>query len=171
MTVKSQNQCESLEIRPIRPADAEGLRALYALSLRRNAQGFIQNLQYHGDIAERAAAYQSGNGAMLGVFTNDNLVGMGGLKRKDAERVELGNLHLHPEYHGCGIGKKLSLALLEQAKKLGYSVVELHVTATQEAAIGLYKRLGFVQTDRRVYDVEGQSFDTIFMELRDAVTT
>jgi ribosomal protein S18 acetylase RimI-like enzyme len=140
------------------------LRALYALSLKNNHAGFVQCPDFHGDIFARAQKYQEEQGEMLGLFDNGKIIGCGGLKRKDAIRVELCNLHLHPDYQRRGLGRRLALALLEDAEALGYGVVELHVTVTQEPAIALYKSLGFTQTRRQVYETEGQSFDTIFME-------
>lgn len=165
MTSLQNAQLQNLVLRPVSPDDAAQLRALYQLSLARNTEGFVQKPDYHGDIAARAEKYVSENGAMLGLFTADNeLLGFGGLKSTTPGRVELCNLHLHPQYQGQGLGKRLTLALMDEAQELGYQTVELHVTVTQTAAIGLYKRLGFVETRRQVYHVEGQTFDTLFME-------
>lgn len=153
-------------IRPISPADYDQLRDLYKFSLSKNAAGFVQNIEFHGDIAERATEYQSNNGTMLGIFMDDNvLIGFGGLKQTENNRVELCNLHLHPHQQGKGLGKHLAQVLIQDAEELGYELVELHVTATQDAAIGLYKSLGFTETKRQTYDVEGKDYDTIFMEL------
>jgi len=153
-------------LRPVTPDDDAALRRLYAQSLERNPEGFIQNPTHHGDIAERARQWQSENGEMLGLFTpEDALIGMGGLKQKDGSRAELCTLHLNTRYQGQGLGRHMARALVDDARALGYDIVELHVTDTQKAAIGLYKSMGFVETKRQVFDVEGQSFDTIFMEL------
>ena len=157
---------ENHVIRPISPADYDQLRDLYKYSLSRNTAGFVQNLDFHGDIAERAAQYQNSNGAMLGIFQDNTLIGFGGLKQSSSMRVELCNLHLHPHQHGKGLGKRMAQILIQDAEELGYDTIELHVTATQDAAIGLYKKLGFSETKRQVYDVEGNAYDTIFMELR-----
>lgn len=154
-------------IRPLANADAEQLRSLYAESLLRNARGFITNPTFHGDIFGRAQRYVSEYGAFLGLFDDaGKMIGFGGLKQKDAGRAELCNLHLDASKQGQGLGKKLTLALLDEARELNYDIVELHVTVTQDKAIGLYKHLGFAETGRKVYDVEGQSFDTLFMELK-----
>jgi len=165
MTPLQNPALQNLVLRPIATCDADQLRALYKLSLSKNTQGFVQKPDYHGDIFARAEKYQSENGAMFGLFTaDDQLLGFGGLKATSPGRVELCNLHLHPDYQGQGLGKRLTLALIDEAEELGYQTVELHVTVTQTAAIGLYKRLGFIETRRQVYHVEGQTFDTVFME-------
>ncbi|MFN7113290.1 MAG: GNAT family N-acetyltransferase [Alphaproteobacteria bacterium] len=154
-------------LRPVTESDAEQLRALYKYSLQKNAQGFVQNPDFHGDIAARAAEYQNNSGVMLGLFADDDrtLLGFGGLKQKENNRAELCNLHVHPHQHGKGYGKFIAQVLIDEARDLGYDYIELHVTATQSAAIGLYKRLGFSETGRQVFAVEGASYDTIFMEL------
>jgi len=156
---------ENHVIRPISPADYSQLRDLYKYSLAKNAKGFVQKLEFHGDIAARAEKYQNSNGTMLGIFQDHTLIGFGGLKQAKNNRAELCNLHLHPQQQGKGLGKRLAQILIQDAEELGYDTVELHVTATQVAAINLYRKLGFVETKRQVYDVEGQSYDTIFMEL------
>lgn len=154
-------------LRPIAPEDAPQLRELYKYSLERNAAGFVTCPNFHGDIYERAVGYQQQNGAMFGLFEDDGkiLIGFGGLKQKDGARVELCNLHLHPHYQGRGYGRLIANMLIDEARELGYGIIELHVTVTQENAIGLYKRLGFSETGRKVYDIEGKKFDTLFMEL------
>lgn len=154
-------------LRPVTEADAEQLRALYKYSLQKNAQGFVQNPDFHGDIAVRAAEYQGNNGAMLGLFADDDrtLLGFGGLRQKENNRAELCNLHVHPHQQGKGYGKYIAQVLVDDARELGYDTIELHVTATQNAAIGLYKSIGFSETGRQVFAVDGASYDTIFMEL------
>lgn len=158
-------------IRKLRHADADSLRALYMESLRLNAAGFVQDPLFHGDIWMRAQDYMAQGGTMLGVFNADGiLAGFGGLKPMTADTAQICNLHLHPDYQGLGLGKKLCLDLMQYARDAGLQSVELHVTATQSRAIGLYKCLGFVETDRKTYDINGASYDTIFMALHlDAV--
>ncbi|MDY0010008.1 MAG: GNAT family N-acetyltransferase [Bdellovibrionales bacterium] len=154
-------------LRPVTESDASQLRDLYSYSLQKNAAGFVQNPEFHGDIFARATAYQDNNGCMLGLFAEDDrtLLGFGGLKPMENNRVELCNLHVHPHQHGKGYGKYIALNLIDDARDFGYETLELHVTATQNAAIGLYKRLGFNETGRKNYDIAGASYDTIFMEL------
>lgn len=156
----------AIQIRQIAACDADEMRALYILSLRANDKGFVQDLDFHGDIFARAAQYQTNQGDMLGVFIDGKLAGFGGLARVSNTSIELGKLHLHPGFQGQGIGRRIAETLIARAKELGYSTVELHVTVTQKAAIGLYKKLGFVETGRRMCDIRGEQFDTVFMELK-----
>lgn len=160
----SNHQKNPPRVSPIRPHDAEALRALYVLSIRANPNGFIQDLSHHGDIYERGMEFRSSGGEILGLYDDGRLIGFGCLKPEEQNKVELCKLHLDPDYHGQGLGKMLALELLAAARGLGFAVATLHVTATQTAALRLYRRLGFQEVRRQVYDVKGQVFDTVFME-------
>lgn len=154
-------------VRDIKPADHAALRDLYSYSLSQNRDGFVQNPSFHEDIAARAHKFQQDRGAMLGLFNTetDDLIGFGGLKAENAENsCELCTVHLHPAHQGKGLGKRLVQALIARADQMGYQSMTLHVTATQTAALGLYDRLGFERTDRKVYTIENVDYDTVFME-------
>lgn len=165
--IKTNMAPDTVLMRPVMLQDSEALRALYILSLNINSDGFVQDISFHGDIATRAFEYQANNGQMLGIFKDDVLIGFGGIRlSKSADNVaELCNLHLHPDYQGLGIGKRLSLQLINDAQQRGYQSIELHVTNTQTSAIGLYQRLGFKETHTHVYELFGKSYDTVFMAL------
>lgn len=168
MVKKSPQQNTDVQIRSITADSYEALRELYIFSLRYNRPGFIQNEKRDGDIADRAQKYQTENGDMLGIFKPDGtLIGFGGLKRnaKDHSRVELCNLHLHPECHGQGLGRRIVETLIAHARQRGYKTVELHVTITQTAAVNLYQSLGFIQTARILHESTDGTYDTLYMDL------
>lgn len=157
-----------IDIRDLSEADFDALRALYAKSLSRNSKGFIQPNANRPlrDIADICCSFQDNNGAMHGLYVDDSLVGFGGLCRhNDDTRVEVCKLHLNEDYQGLGLGRKLLESLIAKAESKGYDIIELHVTATQVAALGLYVRMGFMQTARKMFVTDdGEEFDTIYME-------
>lgn len=53
---------------------------------------------------------------------------------------------LYKAYWGLGIGRALMELLAEKAAENGYEQIELEVICSNERAIGLYKRMGFVKT-------------------------
>lgn len=71
------------------------------------------------------------------------------------------------DYRGRGIGGELLTACLELAKRRGITRVELETRADNEAALRLYRRLGFEYEGmkRRGMRVEGVYQDTIAMAL------
>lgn len=70
-----------------------------------------------------------------------------GRKYKVKHRAELG-VSVLKEYWGLGLGKALTKACIQCAKEAGYTQLELNVVAENEAAMSLYKSLGFVEFGR-----------------------
>ncbi len=66
---------------------------------------------------------------------------------KIKHRIAMG-VSVLEEYWGLGIGQSLTEALIECAKKIGYTQLELEVISENHAAISLYKKLGFVEYGR-----------------------
>jgi ribosomal protein S18 acetylase RimI-like enzyme len=53
--------------------------------------------------------------------------------------------YIAPYARGHGLARRLTEAVEDRARELGYHVLNLDVRETQEAAIRLYERLGFVR--------------------------
>ena len=70
-----------------------------------------------------------------------------GRKKKVKHRAEFG-LSIEKAYWGLGIGRALTEACIECAKKAGYAQLELNVVSTNERAVSLYESLGFVEYGR-----------------------
>lgn len=70
---------------------------------------------------------------------------------------------VHPEYRGHGLGKLLVENVLAACRQRGAEFVSLEVRPSNSEAIGLYRRLGFVETGRRPrYYHDGE--DALLME-------
>ncbi|MGD8379623.1 MAG: GNAT family N-acetyltransferase [Gammaproteobacteria bacterium] len=88
----------------------------------------------------------SSEGELLGgvVYFSDMIsYGSGGAATtvRDASGIRL--LGVDPRYRGLGVGKSLTQACLDLARKHGHSQVVLHTTAAMRVAWGMYERLGF----------------------------
>lgn len=77
---------------------------------------------------------------------NCALMSKGG-QRKLRHRADV-SIALRKAYWGLGLGKALLTRVLTLAKELGYEQVELEVISGNDRALGLYQRMGFVQTGR-----------------------
>ena len=70
-----------------------------------------------------------------------------GRKEKIRHRAEFG-ISVDKAYWGLGIGRALTEACIECAKKAGYVQLELEVVAENMSAVGLYESVGFVEYGR-----------------------
>jgi putative acetyltransferase len=76
---------------------------------------------------------------------------------------EMKRLYVRPAYRGAGTGRELVEAAMEWARRRGYRAMRLDtVPGKMDAAIGLYRRLGFVEC-ATYYDtpVQGTLFFTL----------
>lgn len=77
------------------------------------------------------------------------------------------NIVVHPGHTGAGVGTSLMEAALEWARdQRSLEKVELSVRATNDRAIGLYRKFGFVEEgrlSRRVRTADGAFIDDVLM--------
>ncbi len=71
-------------------------------------------------------------------------VGAVTLQRHTPEEAELNRLFVHAEARGCGVGRALVTTLIERARALGYRSLFLSTVRRFDAALALYRSLGFV---------------------------
>jgi [ribosomal protein S18]-alanine N-acetyltransferase len=81
-----------------------------------------------------------------------------------ADEIQMLNLAVHPDYRRQGLGRQLMIFLLLQAKEKGILKVLLDVRATNQAAIALYRLLGFNILYRRPGYYEPDGEDALVME-------
>jgi len=72
--------------------------------------------------------------------------------------LKINNIAIRPEDRRRGLGQRLLVAVLRRAAELGCVTAELEVRASNLAALGLYRKHGFVQVGRRrnYYQQEGE---------------
>ena len=153
---------------PINNSDIKEAVKLYKKSLEDNQKGFIQLDNHEETIRNMISEFRANNGDVYLLKKENKIVGIGALKKVNESTVEICKLHLYPHLKGFGLGKILALDLIEYAKDLGYTKINLHVTKTQKEAIGLYSRLGFNEYKQKLCTVNHNGsilkFDTLYME-------
>ncbi|MEP6950015.1 MAG: GNAT family protein [Ginsengibacter sp.] len=113
-----------------------------------------------------------GNFAM-GAFNNDNkLIGICGLVRdlrlKTRHRGEIIQMYIDPAFGGQGIGKTLLRLSIEKAfKNIEIEQIILNVVCTNDRAITLYKKLGFIEYGRleNYFKIDSRYFTQLFFSL------
>jgi ribosomal protein S18 acetylase RimI-like enzyme len=77
----------------------------------------------------------------------DSLAGCAGLRdfaRKTESRTsELKRLYVREAFRGMGLGKRLTEAMIAEARDRGYEWLRLDTLPSMTAAIGMYRSMGF----------------------------
>ncbi|MCY4072748.1 MAG: GNAT family N-acetyltransferase [Chloroflexi bacterium] len=101
-----------------------------------------------------------------------SLVGMAGAgwsdRRKTRHVAEVYAVYVKPNHRGKGIGAALVQGLLDELKALPQiEKVKLSVTGSNQAAVALYRRLGFeiVGNAKRALKIDERYYDLHHMEL------
>lgn len=144
-------------IRDAGPADypivAELMRAFIRWHYERHASdramidGYFDNDAYEAELRGLPGYYAPPNGALLVTEIDGRVVGCVALKRLDEERCEMKRLFVDAGAHGTGAGQALAMAIVERAQGLGYSKMMLDTGPKQVEAQGLYRKLGFRDSD------------------------
>ncbi|MCR5816308.1 MAG: GNAT family N-acetyltransferase [Ruminococcus sp.] len=95
------------------------------------------------------------------MFDSGMIIGTVAVSKLDSASCELKSLYLSAQYQGMGYGKKLLGYAIERAKKAGYKKMFLDSLSTSTKAISLYRRFGFVDTERYNSNV----YSDVFMVL------
>ena len=120
-------------------AAARALIEEYATSLDIDLgfQGFGDEITHfpHG--------YSPPDGTVLVAWEGDEPTGVVALRRYEGSVCEMKRLYVRPQHRGKGLGRMLSEEVIAAARRLGYTKMRLDTLPTMDAAIGLYRQLGF----------------------------
>lgn len=107
------------------------------------------NYSDHEWIDPLAQAEKGDNKWIYFARINDELVGMVSGQIIDEDTLKLGEVYVARNMRGGGLGKRLLSVLLEKAPQENPNIrrAKAKVFTSQEAAIGLYKNLGFEVTE------------------------
>ena len=81
------------------------------------------------------------------------------------DEVQIANVATHPNYRRMGIAEKLLRQLYSQSKDAGMSVITLEVRHTNEPAITLYQKCGYLEVGRRKNYYKNPTEDALLMNL------
>jgi putative acetyltransferase len=125
----------------IRTATSANLDEIRAM-LREYAAWLQVDLCFQGFEQELAALpgeYAPPSGRLL----IEEGAGCVALRAIDDEICEMKRLFVRPEHRGSGLGKRLVVALIEEARGIGYKKMRLDTMPKMNSAQGLYAVLGF----------------------------
>jgi putative acetyltransferase len=130
-----------VDVEPVSPRDPEVAPLLAALDAELDEGGYADDEQfgYSAEQLEAAGVH------LVGARLDGELVGIGGVELQDDATAELKRFFVRPDRRGAGVADALLTALLEVA---GERVVRLETGNAQQAALGFYRRHGFVEVPR-----------------------
>jgi len=125
-----------------------------------DALGFDLSFQdFEQELVGLPGEYAPPEGRALLAWYEDHLAGCVGLRRIDPPTCEMKRLYVRPRYRGRGMGKELAVAIIDQARRIGYRRMRLDTVPWMTAAIALYESLGFEDTEPYRYNpMEGARF-------------
>ena len=163
-----------MHIRKLLPEDASEFQALRLRGLLDTPSAFTSSHAEEALTPVDVVAQMitpSAEGAVLGAFLEDKLVGVVGIQRERQRQVAhkaiLWGMYIAPEGRLKGIGRSLVLHALDiAASELHVRAVNLGVNTQNVAAIALYRSVGFVTygTEVGFLLINGQLHDEHLMQ-------
>jgi len=118
---------------------------------------------FEEELANLPSGYASPEGCVLIATHTGQPAGCVALRKLSAGACEMKRLYVRPEFRGSGIGKALAEAIIEEARRIGYTCMRLDTVPSMTRARALYVSLGFeVIEPYRHNPIEG----VVFMELK-----
>jgi len=121
---------------------------------------------FEEELASLPGKYSMPEGKLLLAFYNDQPAGCVALKKIDDHSCEMKRMFVYPEFHGKGIGYALAKAIIDEAKKIGYSSMKLDTSIRQIEAQNLYQGFGFKNIEAYYTLPDKQKNWLVFMELK-----
>jgi len=137
--------------------DHEAVRSLFirvnrALAPSTMVEAFeayiLRSLAEEIDHVERYFAERGG--AFFVAEGDDGIVGMFGLEMVGTGTAELRRMYVDPAARGLGLGRLLLARSEDAARELGASRMLLSTSEIQQAALGLYRSAGFIETGQEI---------------------
>ena len=122
--------------------------------------GFDLDFQnFEKESAKLPGEYAAPDGCLLLTFYGKNIAGCAGLRKLEQGICEMKRMYVRPNFRGKGIGRVMSVRIIEIARGIGYERMRLDTIDTMRTAISLYKSLGFEKIKPYCYNpVNGASY-------------
>jgi GNAT superfamily N-acetyltransferase len=102
---------------------------------------------FDAELEALPGAYAPPGGALLIARDGSEAAGCVALRRLDADTGEMKRMYVRERHRGSGLGRRLALAIIEEAKQRKFKRMVLDTLPKLATAIALYRDLGFRETD------------------------
>jgi GNAT superfamily N-acetyltransferase len=151
----------AVEIREAQPAEFPAVRELIEEYVA--ALGVDLSFQeIDAELGDLAATYGPPDGRILVGLVDGEIAGCVALRPLEEDCCEMKRLYVRPDFRSAGLGRRLAVAVIDAASRLGYARMRIDTLPQMGAARKLYASLGFREIEPyRFNPVPG----TAFMEL------
>jgi putative acetyltransferase len=146
-------------VRRYQSADQPGLLLFLASAFTEMGNEFRPDGK-DSDIRDIDRVYINNNGSFYVIENHGKICGCIGVRKFSEEIAEVKRLYLAQECRGIGLGLRLCVNAIEDARGFGYKFLRLDTTAKSRTALALFAKLGFHEIARYNPD----PFAEIFME-------
>jgi len=101
---------------------------------------------FDAELGALPGAYAPPGGALLIARDGSEAAGCVALRPLDAGTGEMKRMYVRERHRGSGLGRRLALAIIEEAKQRKFKRMVLDTLPKLETAIALYRDLGFRET-------------------------
>jgi GNAT superfamily N-acetyltransferase len=126
----------------VSPEDIEVVRRLF-LEYQTSLGVDLCFQNFESELAGLPGKYAPPEGRLYLAFEDEQVAGCAGLRRIEEGVCELKRLYVPLRYRGRGIGRKLALQALNDAREIGYGRMRLDTLPSMGRAQVLYQTLGF----------------------------
>lgn len=154
---------DAIQLREIRPGDRVSLARFF---IRNDVPEVVSGFDPFPLTKETAAKITSGTSRdrYYAAFLGDRVVAFSMLRGWDeGYEVPSFGIAVDIDFHGAGIGSRMTAWTVEQARRLGCIRMRLSVYGRNEAARRIYERLGFAEVERQTVEHQGLTDDRIVM--------
>ncbi len=117
---------------------------------------------FEEELAGLPGKYAPPAGRLLIATSNEKTAGCVALRKMSDGICEMKRLFVRPEFRGDGIGRELAVAIIREARAIGYRTMRLDTLQKLQPAIALYRSLGFKTVESYYHNpLEG----TVYMEI------
>lgn len=101
---------------------------------------------FDAELEALPGAYAPPSGALLIARNGSEAAGCVALRQLDTGTGEMKRMYVREQHRGSGLGRRLALAIIEEAKRRKLKRMVLDTLPKLETAIALYRDLGFRET-------------------------